>query len=167
MYLYADSISNLPKAGAGITTSTQNPYFPVSNILGSSLACATWRSLTENTGSEFLRFDLNGTQIPANFPNGIDVLIDYWNAASTCSSVTWTLYSSGSPVSTGTVTLSGSAAGPGWFNLTQANMGSGVDLLVLLFVRTGGPNYIEVGKVLVGARLDKVLNMQLIKLDNF
>ena len=77
MYLYADSISNLPKAGAGITASTQNPYFPASNILGSSLACATWRSLTENTGTETLSIDLNGTQVAANFPNGIDVLIDY------------------------------------------------------------------------------------------
>ena len=159
MYFYARSISNLPLSGAGITASTQNPYFPVSNILGSPLACATWRSLTENTGTETLSIDLNGTQVVANFPNGIDVLIDYWNAASACSSVTWTLYNGASIVSTDTVTLSGSAAGPGWFNLTTGNMGSGVTSLLLTFTRTGGPNYIEMGKVLVGARLDSTIQV--------
>ena len=155
MYIYADSISNLAKSGAGITASSSNPYFPVANICGNPLACKTWRSLTQNAATETLSIDLGGTVTGAQYPSGLDLLADYWNANATCSSVTWAVFNGASMGSSGTVSLLGSAGGPGWINIPSAALGAGQTSLLLTFNRTASTtSYIEVGKLLLGARLD-------------
>lgn len=156
MKWYSDGYSNLAKDGTGITASSSSPYFPVANINGSALACDVWRSAATGAGSggtsEYLTIDLGGGYVLADYPDGLDLLVDSWTADQ---------FSNGAIVAElvgpGTlIVLSASpltAIAPIRFNI-PLHASTPTTAVKLLFSRRVANTAVQVGKILLGIPYD-------------
>ncbi len=156
MKWYSDAYSNLAKVGTGITATSSDPYFPVANINGSPLACDVWRSAASGAGSggtsEYLTIDLGGGYVAADYPNGLDLLIDSWTADQFCNGAIVAQLVGPSTL----IVLSASpltATAPIRFNLTL-DASTPTTAVKLIFARRVADTAVQVGKILLGAAFD-------------
>ena len=157
MYIYADSIQNFVKTGGTVTASTSSPYFPVSNIAGSPLACDVWRSATQDSShTEYIRIPLGADYFSASFPNGLDLLIDSWNVDTTCTDLIVTVHASNGNSYSVPATIK---KAPLRIHIPPASIDGllpdAMNALVVVVRRLPGQtNYIEMGKMLLGVPVD-------------
>ncbi len=154
--------ANLCRAGSGITASSQNPYFPVSNILGDPRRSACWRSLpTDETPSLSIDFTDYGRALSGNY-TPTDLLIDSqtWDQAN--ANIITVQYWSGLPTPTllyEEVLAKSSYAGPQWCQLNPPAQPPDIATVKLLFSGWSatpglGWQYMEVSKLWIGVRFD-------------
>ena len=148
MYIYFPP-ANLINQGSGIIASSNNYQFPVSLIYQSHLACDVWRSAVGNA-TETLTIDLGGSWKAADYPNGLDILVDSWNANDVCSAVSVT---STGPGGTTVLALTGDSSTPQHYNIAL-DPTTGTTALVITFTKALITTYMQVGKLFVGAPYD-------------
>jgi hypothetical protein len=157
--------NNLVLTGGGISPSSQNTYFPAANIKH-HLACDVWRAQPGNS-YDSLTVDLGGAKLAADFPLGLDVLINSWNlpgiADSTTSfqivllpSATTYTYSLAQVLALDK-TVEGLGKGPIRFNVAMIDNTTSVRIQVYKGVSPDPTFYWEVGKLFIGAAYDSSL----------
>ena len=139
---------------ASLTASSQNAYWPAANLYQSPLACDVWRSAFGNS-TETLTIPLGGSYKSTDYPNGLDLLVDSWNAYTACSAVTATLTGPGTVINLTPAALVNGQPVPQRFNI-PLNASTGTTAIVLTFTMQspGSSTYMQVGKIFLGPYYD-------------